>query len=243
MDEKLEQVLHQVELLCNQNLEFKAALRERLSLSDAQCFPKDTSAFINLQRKNMRQKGYMFYQSVKRDNLRNQLINDYAMMLWHKCVGDIPKMFSCILFQMENMLNAYIQNEGDSVYKAVKDNPDLYVYRYEKEGLKPYTSIAKDYFFDSNGNNKPIEKIGIWAKYTYWYVSTQKSSSFQSLTHSLVSDVINFRNNTEHRNSIKDAPEWMPKHIESWSNDIEAKFSYVDVLLSALLKSIIDINA
>lgn len=238
MDDKLKQVLHKVELLCEQNPEFAALLRERLGFEEPVNAPSETTAFIKLQRKNMRNKGRVFYGAVKNDKLRNQLVNDYAMAMWYKCIGDIPHMFAYILFQVENMLNAFIISHGEAAYNDVKNNPDVYVYSYAKEGQKPFTSAAKDYFFDTTGKNKSIENIGMWAKYTYWYVATQQPISFQSLTHSLVSDIINFRNYTEHRNSQKDMPEWMEKHIKSWTIDIEAKYGYIDILLSAILASV-----
>lgn len=243
MDDKLNQVLHKVELLCEQNPEFAAVLKEKLSVGNTHCSPTETAAFIKLQRKNMRQKGRLFYQGVKDEKLRNQLVDDYAMMLWQKCIGDIPRMFAYVLFQMENMLNVFLQNDGNAAYEAVKANPEMFVYRYCREGQKPYESIARDYFFDAKGRNKPVENIGIWAKYTYWFVSTQQQPNFQSLTHSLVSDVINFRNNTEHRNSVKGMPDWMPKRVAFWSSDIDAKYSYIDILLTAILKSILKIDA
>lgn len=238
MDEKLIQVLHKVELLCEQNPEFAAALREQVGVEKPIKAPTETEAFIRLQRKNMRQKGLMFYDEISNLKLRNQLASDYANMLWYKCISDIPHMFAYILFQMENMLNAFIISHGEAVYNDVKNNPGVYVYSYAKEGKKPFTSAAKDYFFDATGKNKSIENIGMWAKYTYWYVATQQPISFQSLTHSLVSDIINFRNYTEHRNSQKDMPEWMEKRIKSRTIDIEAKYGYIDMLLSAILASV-----
>ncbi len=237
MDEKLKQVLHKVELLCDQNPEFAKALAKYLGVVEIQHTSSDTTAFIQLQRKNMRQRGRLFYQDISNATLRNQLVNDYAMMLWYKCINDIPHMFAHILFQMENMLNAFILGHGDAAYDAVMMNPDDYVYLY-KTSQKEFSSVAKEYFFDTKGNRKSVKDIGVWAKYTYWYVSTQQVPKFQSLTHRLVSDVINVRNYSEHRNSQNDMPEWMKRQISYWSTNIESKFSYIDMLLTAILQSI-----
>jgi len=233
MDDKLKQVLHKVELLCEQNPEFAAALRNKLSVDNTMCSPTETAAFIKLQRKNMRQRGRLFYQNVKDKTLHYQLVNDYAFMLWYKCVGDIPHMFSHILFQMENMLNYFIVSQGVTVYEEVANNSDMYVY---KSGN--FTCVTKEQFFDAKGNKKPIENIGIWAKYTYWFVSTQQPDTFRSYTHSLVSDVINFRNITEHRNAQKEIPEWMNEHLDFWTINIEQKYSYIDMFLSIIRETI-----
>lgn len=231
MDEKLTQVLRKVKILCEQNPEFQAELVKYVSTLTSY----DTTAFIQLQRKNMRQKGRLFYQDIYDTKLRNQLVNDYAMMLWYKCIGDIPHMFAHILFQLENMLNTFLV--GNKAYEAVEKDPTMYTYCYQTTNQKPFTIVAKEQFFDASGNRKSIEKISIWAKYTYWYVSTHQTAQFQSMTHNLVSDIINFRNHTEHRNSQTEMPEWMNRHITYWTTNIETKFGYIDVLLSTILRT------
>ncbi len=239
MDEKLKQVLHKVELLCDQNPEFTKALAKYLGVVEIQHTSSDTTAFIQLQRKNMRQRGRLFYQDISNATLRNQLVNDYAMMLWYKCINDIPHMFAHILFQTENMLNTFILSHGNAAYNDVESNPDMYTYHYQTINQKPFTIVAKGQFFDTQGNRKSVEKISIWAKYTYWYVSTQQTPQFQTMTHNLVSDIINFRNYTEHRNSQKETPEWLNRHILNWTTNIETKFGYIDVLLSAILQTMV----
>ena len=220
--------IHQlVETLRTQDPELFAYLRQEVGADT------ETSAFIKLQRKNMREKGRLFYHNIKNNTLRQQLVNDYALMLWYKCVGDIPHMFSHILFQMENMLNYFIVSQGITAYEEVANNPDMYVYR-----SGGFTCVAKDQFFDSKGNKKAIENIGIWAKYAYWFVSTQQQDTFRSYTHSLVSDVINFRNLTEHRNAQKEIPEWMKEHLDSWTVNIEQKYSFIDMFLSTIRETI-----
>lgn len=198
-----------------------------------------TSGFIKLQRKKLRQKGYMFYKEVNDNNLRNQLINDYAMMLWYKCTGDIPKMFSFVLFQIENMLNAFLLTEGSAVYKMIKENPDIYIYKYiYQNSKKEFTISAYDSFFTKKGDAQELEKISIWAKYTYWFVSTQQNNQFKNYTHSLISDIINFRNITEHRNSQKEIKKFLLDKIVYWETNIDSKFGYLDKLLSTIQSTV-----
>lgn len=198
-----------------------------------------SSAFIKLQRKKLRQKGRFFYGNLKDDKLRNQLINDYAMMLWYKSIGDIPRMFTFILFQIENMLNAYISFEGSGVYKVIEKNPNMYVYRYTNQHLKnDFIITAKDSFFDKKGSPQDLEKISIWAKYAYWFISTQQSENFKSCTHSLMSDIINLRNITEHRNSQKEIKKFTVDQIAYWEINIDSRFGYVDILLNTIQATI-----
>ena len=99
--EKYKQRLHDlVEQLATQSPELLDYLRKEVNTAIS---TKTADAFIKLQRKNMRQKGLLFYASIKDAKLNNQLINDYANMLWYKYIGDIPHMFSYVLFQMENI--------------------------------------------------------------------------------------------------------------------------------------------
>lgn len=239
MDEKLTQVLHKVELLCEQNPEFRKELCRRMGMRNAPCsespdVQSETTAFIQLQRKKMRQKGRLYYQNIIDPKLRNQLVNDYAMMLWYKCIGDIPRMFAHILFQMENMLNAFVLSHGAAAYEEVKNNAEKYIYSTQKD----FKVEAKGQFFDANGKKKTIESIGIWAKYAYWFVSTGQVPKFQSKTHYVVSNAISIRNYTEHRSAQKEMPKWMNDTITSWGTNVDTKFSYIDLVLSTIRQSI-----
>ncbi|MBO7463730.1 MAG: hypothetical protein J6Y00_00700 [Paludibacteraceae bacterium] len=120
-----------------------------------------TDTFIKLQRMNMRQKGRFFYADIEDNKLKNQLINDYANMLWYKCISDIPHMFSYILFQMENMLNAFIIAIPDC-YESIKTSPEKYTYSFSNPRQKnPFIVKIKDSFIKSDGVNQTLEKIGI----------------------------------------------------------------------------------
>lgn len=197
-----------------------------------------TSAFIKLQRKNLRNKGRLFYEEVSNCELRNKLVEDYAMMLWYKMIGDIPHMFSYILFQMENMLNAFIIAIPNS-YENIKTSPDKYTYSYSNPKQKtPFIVKTKDSFIKSDGTNQILEKIGIWGKYAYWFVETMQTEQFKQYTHSLVSDIINLRNTTEHRNSQQELSNYIEKQINYWKTNIEPRFSYIDMLLSTIRDSI-----
>lgn len=235
-NEQYKQRLHTlVEQLATQSPELLNYLRQEVN---AVTTVNTTDAFIKLQRKHMRQKGRLFYADLEDNNLKNQLINDYANMLWYKCIGDIPHMFSYILFQMENMLNAFI-SALPNCYESIKISPDKYIYSFSNSGQKkPFIVNIKDSFIKSDGTNQTLEKIGIWGKYAYWFVETMQTEQFKKYTHSLISDIINLRNITEHRNSQQEMSSYMEKQIEYWKENIEAKFSYIDLFLSAFRDSI-----
>ncbi len=234
--EEYKQRLHSlVEQLATQSPELLEYLRQEVN---AAISTKTTDSFIKLQRMNMRQKGRLFYAEIENIKLKNQLINDYANMLWYKCVGDIPHMFSYILFQMENMLNAFIIAIPNS-YENIKTSPDKYTYSFSNPKQKtPFIVKTKDSFIKSDGTNQILEKIGIWGKYTYWFVETMQTEQFKQYTHSLVSDIINLRNTTEHRNSQQELSNYIEKQINYWKTNIEPRFSYIDMLLSTIRDSI-----
>lgn len=234
--EQYKQRLHTlVEQLATQSPELLNYLRQEVN---AVTTVNTTDAFIKLQRKHMRQKGRLFYADLEDNNLKNQLINDYANMLWYKCIGDIPHMFSYILFQMENMLNAFI-SALPNCYESIKISPDKYIYSFSNSSQKkPFIVNIKDSFIKSDGTNQTLEKIGIWGKYAYWFVDTMQTEQFKKYTHSLISDIINLRNITEHRNSQQEMSSYMEKQIEYWKENIEARFSYIDLFLSAFRDSI-----
>ena len=198
-----------------------------------------TSAFIKLQRKNLRNKGRLFYEEVSNSELRNKLVDDYAMMLWYKMIGDIPQMFTHILFQIENMLCKYISNDSMAYDKIMKD-PEKYVYTYYNDHTKnTFERKAKDFFFLSNGTKQPLKNINIWAKYVYWFVETDKTIEYKNASHSLVSDIVNIRNTTEHRNSSECISPYVQKQIAYWKANIDERYSYVNFLLSEFLKTIV----
>lgn len=65
-----------------------------------------------------------------------------------------------------------------------------------------------------------------------------QTEQFKQYTHSLVSDIINIRNSTEHRNTQQEIDTYAKKQINYWKVNIEPKFSYIDMFLSALRNSI-----
>ena len=238
--EKYKQRLHDlVEQLATQSPELLDYLRKEVNTAIS---TKTADAFIKLQRKNMRQKGLLFYANIKDAKLKNQLINDYAYMLWYKCIGDIPHMFSYVLFQMENMLNAFII-ATPNCYESIKTSPNKYTYSFSNSEQKtPYNIEAKISFIKSDGTNQPLEKISIWGKYAYWFVETMQTEKFKQYTHSLVSDIINLRNTTEHRNSQQEISAHMEKQINYWKTNVETKFSLIDMFISTIRDSIIQLQ-
>lgn len=198
-----------------------------------------TSAFIKLQRKKLRNKGRLFYEEVSNCELRNKLVDDYAMMLWYKMIGDIPQMFTHILFQIENMLCHYISNDFKAYDKIMKD-PEKYVYTYYNDHTKnTFQRKAKEYFFLSDGKRQPLKNINIWAKYVYWFVETGKTIEYQNASHSLVSDIVNIRNTTEHRNSSESISPYILKQISYWKAYVDERYNNVNSLLSEILKTIV----
>lgn len=156
------------------------------------------NAFLTLQHNKVRRKARIYYKDIKDLTLRNQLINDHAMMIWYKSIYEVEKYFVHVNYQIENMLNYYLAHTD--FHLKVQTSPTL----YSKEISNPSTNFQMSvevypYAFNKK-DGKPIriEKISsFWAKLLYWAID---SGSFQYLCSQAnnFSSIVNVRNQTNH---------------------------------------------
>ena len=158
------------------------------------------STFLSLQHNKIRRKARTYYKNIKDKKLRTQLVNDHAMMIWYKSIYEVEKYFVHVNYQIENMLNYYL--EHTNFHSKVQASP----ISYNKEVSNPnqvtnfkMTIDVHSYAFNKN-DGKPIniEKIpSLWAKLLYWAID---SGSFQFLCSQVgnFGAIINIRNRTNH---------------------------------------------
>ena len=241
MDEKLTQVLHKVELLCEQNPEFATELRKKLGIASVAEISNESTTFnpdsfasaMRLQHKRCRSKARNFYDSIVDVDLYHDLVNDYANMLWYKSMFEVGKYFVHVNYQIENMLNYYLDHSN--FHKKVVANAPLY--KYELKFSSNYT-VSIDVFaraFDKNNNYLPIKPAKIdslWAKLLFWAIDTkQKDIIEQKKTY--FNAIISVRNETNHANYASEK-----KQLNYWKNQDSLQFGYVEDLIRKIRDSI-----
>lgn len=243
MDKKLEQVLHKVELLCEQNPEFALELKEKLGIvleqpSEPHGAPlKDSFASaMRLQHKRCRDKARGFYEDILDVQLYQDLINAYSYMLWYKSIFEIGQYFVHVNYQVENMLNYYLDHSD--FYKKVADAPFQYKYRLEINPtyVVPIDVSAKA--FDVNNDNKPIEpsKLSMWVKLLYWAIDTNKKELLEKKK-TYFNAIISVRNETNHANYASEK-----KSLSYWQNQDSLQFGYIEDLIKKIRDSIISLE-
>lgn len=83
MDDKLKEVLHKVELLCEQNPEFAAALKEKLGTNAILAASSDSQLdeiYEYCIERVVRKQAEEYYASFPIEDIREQLIHDYCRM-------------------------------------------------------------------------------------------------------------------------------------------------------------------
>lgn len=157
------------------------------SFSDS--FPE----YFKKQKQQYKIKGRNFYSDIKDKNLRNELVIDFVEMSWYQSINNINRFMLFAFYQMENLINYYCLISNS--FEKIIVNKDFYSHSYnEKFTVIPYDSF---YFKETK---KPLEKINIWAKLTYWAIDSN-SIDWESNNHYNISNLIKFRNENSHRNS------------------------------------------
>ena len=141
---------------------------------------------------------------LSRENLtlRNQLVDDHAMMLWYKSIGELESFFVHVNYQIENMLNFYLDNSD--CYNLIKSTPSTYCQTFTNTGYtnKSFNLVidCQSYFFDKNSDPIPISKIkSLWAKILFWAIDHNQLAFVQQQFGNF-SAIINIRNEANHSN-------------------------------------------
>ena len=153
-------------------------------------------AFVKLQHKRCRKKAKQYYSKISNDILRNQLVDDHAMMLWYKSIGELELFFVHVNYQIENMLNFYLDNSD--CYNLISANPTAYCKTFTNNGYT-LSVDCQSYFFNPNSNKTvPIPKIkSLWAKILFWAVDACQLP-FVNQQFGNFSAIINIRNEADH---------------------------------------------
>ena len=153
------------------------------------------NTLLSLQHSKIRRKARAYYKEIKDVKLREQLVNDHAMMIWYKSIYDVEKYFVHVNYQIENMLNYYLAHTD--FHSKVQASPTSY--DKEIQVVKKTKNIkVYSYAFTDKGFPISIEKIpSLWAKLLYWAIDTNNlqflcdhSGNFNA--------IIDIRNQTNH---------------------------------------------
>ena len=178
--------------------ELSKKIIKRHSTVDRNLDKDSFNAFLALQHNKIRRKARTYYKDIKDLNLRNQLVNDHAMMIWYKSIYEVEKYFVHVNYQIENMLNYYL--EHTNFHSKVHASP----MSYNKEVSNPATNFKMtidvySYAFDKKeGKPISIEKIAsLWAKLLFWAIDSGNFHFLCSQSGNFGS-IINIRNRTNH---------------------------------------------
>lgn len=200
---QLEALLHFIDRLIAEpgNEWFAERLRSSVSISREETETNDQASIdsmIRLQHCKNRRKARKYYQHIKNDVLRNQLITDHASMLWYKSIYEIEMYFTHVNYQIENMLNYYLENTD--FHKKVQKDPKRFCTTVSFHTGKQLTVDVYTFAFDKYKNYEPVSvpKIkSLWAKIVFWAIDTDSLSFLQNQA-SNFSAIINIRNENNH---------------------------------------------
>ncbi|MGM9811012.1 MAG: hypothetical protein ACI30J_09135 [Paludibacteraceae bacterium] len=248
MDTKLEHILQKVLLLCAQNAEFANALREKLDGTIIANHPnrcnvvpveqENFASIMRLQHENCRKKARKYYQKIKNPQLRKDLVNDYAQMLWYKSIFDIGKYFVYVNYQVENMLNYYLTLSD--FHNKVAAQPRLY--NTKLEFSKDYTvSIdVYSYAFDRYNGNAPLppsKMKSLWAKILFWAVDTNQLDMLQQQKNNF-NAIITIRNEESHANYMSKSS------TKYWQNQEDGLgIAFIEAIIKQIRNTIINLES
>ena len=243
MDEKLTHVLHQVELLCEQNLEFADALREQLKIvspAEPNVGAPSQDSFASAMRhqhEQCRKRARYYYREIKDKSLRKDLINDHAKMLWYKSIFEIGQYFVLVNYQVENMLNFYL--DKTDFHAKIAANPTDYCLTLEINSKYSVSIDAYSYAFDKNNGNSPIEPSRInslWVKLLYWALDTGQNDILEKYK-TYFNAIISVRNEVNHANYAS-----QKLALKYWQNQEDGmQFAFVEAVIKQIRKSIVSL--
>lgn len=243
MDDKVKEVLRKVELLCEQNPEFDAALREKLGVTqivdnEVNVVSSESDSFssaMRLQHQRCRSKSRYYYRDITDDSLRKDLINYYAKMLWYKSIFEVGPYFVHVNYQVENMLNHYLSHTD--FHKKVAAEPIKYCKKIE---INPQYTISIDaysYAFDKNKGNSPVDPSRInslWVKLLYWAVDTEQVEIMEKYK-TYLNAIVSVRNEVNHANSAS-----QKKSLKYWQDQEDGmQLAFVEAVIKQIRNSIV----
>ncbi len=153
MDEKLKQVLHKVELLCDQNPEFSKALARKLEQEISQSTPSSNAQLDEIYEycieRVVRKQAQEYYAAFPIESIRQQLIDDFCRMERFRRADNFGDF----------CLAAYQQIE--CICRSLANNTDL-----ENITKKLWAHSAYVYTGERKDNEYlPVEDISIGVRY------------------------------------------------------------------------------
>lgn len=192
------------------------------------------SSFIRLQRTQLRAKARQYYQDIPSARLRNELVEDYAEMLWYRYIGDIPQMFAHINFQVENMMNYYAHHT--QAFKKVAENPTKYHLIVQLPKWK--TDIqCKDGFTKVTSLNL----INLKTKYAYWCIESGLPQKEVEKIDRNIHAICQLRNYNEHRNTVESQPKTL-ESLQYWEKHCDNSFGYLLQILDRMKQSCVTLT-
>ena len=129
--ESLEKLIVLIKEICesDENQWFKENLFLELGLiSTKSRSENDFGSYFNLLKKQFKIKAKKLYENINDKDLKKQLINDCVKMYWYQVNNDVNQMFMYAFYQLENMLNHYI-NKSNCFNKIIK-NKNFYTHTF-----------------------------------------------------------------------------------------------------------------
>lgn len=184
-----------------ENAWFKEELSRNFSLSNISDDKESVDVFMKILHDRYLKKARKYYEQIKEEKLKKQLIRDHADMLWYKAIYEFEKYLVCVYYQIENMLNYYFIKT--SAISKIKSDASKYNYDIR---IKENYSIKGDLFIKIKDNDedesKIVNKISIWDKIIYWEVETNRGDFLEKMKTN-INTIINARNYTNHANYTK----------------------------------------
>lgn len=230
--ESLEKLLDLIKEICSD--EENKWFREKLisDLLDSKTKSVDFREYFLLLKKQLRLKGNHLYKDIKDAELKRQLLDDYVKMNWYQINNDMKLAIVYAFFQMENMLNYYIQKSN--AYHKIESKKEFYKYSpNEKFDVNCYKN-----FFDGK-HKKEVNNITIWPKIIYWACDENKIDYIRNHT-STFSNLIKVRNEENHRNTMRASE--TQNTIDYLKNGDFSEFSFYTNILKTIYKSCIKID-
>ncbi len=240
--EELRQLLAFIETLTKQpgNEEFVAGLRALVveETPSGKSTDEQLSSYLRLQREKFRAKARRYYRNIANGNLRNQLVDDHAWMLWYKSVDDVVSYFNHVNLQVENIVNFYL-SEIDIHAKIVADPTAFTTHLVVSPNGKYAIDINcnKDFFRTTSQGLAKVQysKVkSLWSKIWAWGVCSGNVAFVQSQA-SNIAAIINIRNDNNHRDSKVTSPS-----SDYWKNlEDDSNYGFILMILKMFRNSII----
>ena len=190
------------------------------------------SSFIRLQRTQLRAKARQYYQDIPSARLRNELVEDYAEMLWYRCIGDIPQMFAHINFQVENMMNYYAHHTR--AIEKITANPQRYCLVIQKTGWM--TDCGKGF-----AKAESLNTVGLRFKWAYWCIESGQPQKTVEDMNMNINTICQLRNYNEHRNTVETQQKALDR-LQYWEKNCDSSFGYLLQILDRMKQSCVTLT-